>query len=87
MEKDKFGFYSMPANSSWLNFFINAMATRNYFNYKGRASRSEYWAVTIFCFIINCMLSASLVTMQLSSVEADIKAFVSLLNVFSLSMS
>lgn len=43
--------FSLPANSSWLKFFISMYFGRNYFNFNGRASRREFWAVFILGFI------------------------------------
>lgn len=55
---NKFGFKSMPANSSWWKFFVNAFFTRNYFNYKGRASRKEYWTMAIVNWLLTAILNA-----------------------------
>ena len=52
--------YSLPASSNWGHFFVTDFWGRNYFNFKGRASRKEYWAglvlgcvysIVIFLFI------------------------------------
>ena len=38
---------SMPASSSCLQFFLSAYFGRNYFNFKGRASRKEWWSAEL----------------------------------------
>lgn len=38
---------SLPASSSMLKFFFTMYFGRNYFNFKGRASRREWWSVAI----------------------------------------
>lgn len=57
---NRYGFKSMPAQSSLWKFFINAFFTRNYFNYEGRASRKEFWAVLILICLI-CLVVKVLV--------------------------
>ena len=44
--------FSMPANSTWLNFFTTMYFGRNYCNFKGRASLREFWATFIMELII-----------------------------------
>lgn len=39
--------FSMPANAFWLKFFITMYFGRNYFNFKGRASRREWWIISL----------------------------------------
>ena len=45
--------FSMSANTSWIKFFTTTYLGENYCNFKGRASRKEYWAVHILtgCFL------------------------------------
>ncbi len=40
--------FSMPANSRWIDFFLTMYFGRNYCNFKGRASRKEFWSTKIF---------------------------------------
>ena len=54
---NKYGFKSMPAQSGWWKFFTNAFFTRNYFNYEGRASRKEFWAVNTLISLIFLVIS------------------------------
>lgn len=49
--------YSLPANSSWWTFFKTDMFGRNYFNFKGRASRKEFWAFMILKLLFILFLS------------------------------
>ena len=39
--------FSLPASSSMLKFFLTMYFGCNYFNFKGRASRREWWSVAI----------------------------------------
>ncbi len=37
---------------------VMSALTRNYCNFSGRASRSEYWWYALFTFIVGCVISA-----------------------------
>ena len=39
-----------PAKSLW-QYFVESY-TQNYFNFKGRARRREYWGIWLFCNLI-----------------------------------
>ena len=51
---------SLPANTSWFNFFKSAYFGKNFFQLKGRASRREYWAVAILATLYQILLASIL---------------------------
>lgn len=48
--------YSLPASFNWWKFFVTDFWGRNYFNFKGRASRKEYWAGIVLGYIYSILL-------------------------------
>ncbi len=55
--------FSMPANSSMMDFFIAMYFGRNYCNFNGRASRKEYLTTSIMELFILAMPSTLLMYM------------------------
>ena len=49
--------YSLPISLNWWRFFVTDFFGRNYFNFKGRASRKEYWAGLILGYIYSILIS------------------------------
>lgn len=49
--------HSLSASFSWWHFFVTDFWGRNYFNFKGRASRKEYWAGLILGYIYSILIS------------------------------
>ena len=48
--------YSLPASSNWVRFFVTDFWGRNYFNFKGRASRKEYWAGLVLGYVYSIVI-------------------------------
>lgn len=48
---------SLPVSLNWWRFFVTDFWGRNYFNFKGRASRKEYWAGLILGYIYSILIS------------------------------
>ncbi len=59
---------SLPANTSWFNFFKSAYFGKNYFSIKGRASRREYLAVSLLFILYYFLLSFLILFIAMISV-------------------
>lgn len=62
---------SLPADSSWLTFIQTAFFGKNYFTFRGRASRSEYWAVFLFYVILSSLLDVGLIYFNISTQQYE----------------
>ena len=58
---------SLPANSSWWTFFVKAFFGKNYCQFKGRASRKEYWAICILWLVFSFFVELSLLIMIIAT--------------------
>ena len=65
-----------PAKSLW-QYFVEAY-TQNYFNFKGRARRREYWGIWIFNNLI--ALAISVIGRLLSDTDAGVFSMLSSMN-------
>ncbi len=58
---------SLPANSSWWTFFVTAFFGKNYCRFKGRASRKEYWGITLVWFMLSIFIDISLLIVMMAT--------------------
>ena len=65
-----------PAKSLW-QYFVEAY-TQNYFNFKGRARRREYWGIWLFNNLI--VLAISVIGRLLSDTDAGVFSMLSSMN-------
>ena len=65
-----------PAKSLW-QYFVEAY-TQNYFNFKGRARRREYWGIWLFYNLI--ALAISVIGRLLSDTDAGVFSMLSSMN-------
>ena len=65
-----------PAKSLW-QYFVEAY-TQNYFNFKGRARRREYWGIWLFYNLI--ALAISVIGRLLSDADAGVFSMLSSMN-------
>ena len=65
-----------PAKSLW-QYFVEAY-TQNYFNFKGRARRREYWGIWLFNNLI--ALAISVIGRLLSDTDAGVFSMLSSMN-------
>lgn len=61
---------SLPANSSWWTFFVTDLFGRNYCNFKGRASRKEFWTFNCLSYVF--VLLIVLIGIGLLSLSGDL---------------
>lgn len=60
---------SLPANSSWWKFFVTIYFGRNYFCFRGRASRKEYWGATVLANLFMILISLIAIFSGFFSIE------------------
>ena len=65
-----------PAKSLW-QYFIESY-TQNYFNFKGRARRREYWGIWLFCNLI--ALAINVIGHLFSDADAGVFSMLSSMN-------
>lgn len=65
-----------PAKSLW-QYFIESY-TQNYFNFKGRARRREYWGIWLFCNLI--ALAINVIGHLFSDTDAGVFSMLSSMN-------
>jgi len=58
---------SLPANSSWWTFFVNAFFGKNYCRFKGRASRKEFLGVSFLWFSFSFFIDLSLLIIMMAT--------------------
>ena len=71
-EKQLSDIESLPADSSWMTFCKTDLFGKNFCNFKGRASRSEVWAINIFTAIFNLSVSLLLTGLFDNSPDEEI---------------
>ncbi|MCM1323330.1 MAG: DUF805 domain-containing protein [Acetobacter sp.] len=72
---------SLPANSSIWTFFSTDMFGRNYCNFRGRASRKEFWSFNISLFLLSFLLYFFIALFNFT--PSDEKIFAYIINILT----